>query len=92
MSRNDDDTPPVCGTFTAAGGEWTNRTGTRGKQPEPPPDGPPPAWQDSRRQDPCVDGAFTCHHCLDAGQVWNVDRATATMIAVTCSCATGSAG
>jgi hypothetical protein len=112
MSRSDDDAPPICGTFTSAGGEWINHTGTPGKQPvraagrggvggepepaarepEPPSGGPPPAWKDSRRQDPCVAGAFTCHHCLDAGQVWNVDRASATMIAVTCSCATGSAG
>ncbi|MFB4294778.1 hypothetical protein ACBI99_44615 [Nonomuraea sp. ATR24] len=55
---------------------------------EPPPGGPPPAWQHRVWQDPWIAAAIGCRYCLGSRQVTHVDDEKGTLVTVPCSCAT----
>lgn len=71
-----------CGGRGWVGGD--NEPAERGD--EPPPDGPPPAWQHKVWSDPWIAGAISCRYCLGSQTVTHVDEEKRTLVTVPCSC------
>ncbi|MEV0145862.1 MULTISPECIES: hypothetical protein [unclassified Nonomuraea] len=73
-----------CGGLGWVGGE--HEPAERGK--EPPPDGPPPAWEHKVWSEPYISAQLCCRYCLGARRVTHVDKEAGTMSSASCVCAT----
>lgn len=72
-----------CGGLGWVGGE--HEPAERGNQP--PPDGPPPAWEHKIWHDPYVASQLGCRYCLGSQRVTKVDDQNGTMVTLPCFCA-----
>ncbi|MCK2216773.1 hypothetical protein MF672_023655 [Actinomadura sp. ATCC 31491] len=76
---------PFCGGTGRVGG--ADEPAERGC--EPPPEGPPPAWQHKVWQDPWTAAALGCRLCLGSRRLSHVDREAGRLVTMPCPCATG---
>jgi hypothetical protein len=69
-----------CGGLGWVGG--SNEPAERGDQP--PPAGPPPAWEHKVWMDPVVAAALPCRYCLGAKVVSTIDDEAGTLVSAPC--------
>jgi hypothetical protein len=73
-----------CGGLGWVGG--SNEPAERGDQP--PPAGPPPAWEHKVWTDPAVAAALPCRYCLGAKVVASVNDEAGTLVSAPCPACT----